>query len=469
MSTAYGPDSQDDDTEASAGGQGPRPDNPYDTQAPGPGVPAPYPPPGWQGATAPPPPGWQGAPAPPPPGWYAATPAPGWHPAPPPPPPPPPQWYGYGGQPWPGGPGYSGPGAPDRRQRRGRRRVAIAAGIAAAALAAGGTVWATAGTTTLSTAQIASQTDPGLVDVISTLGYQHGTAEGTGMVLTATGEVLTNNHVVAGATSIQVRDVGNDQTYSARVVGYSDGDDVAVLQLSDASGLSTVRLGNSSSVRVGQDVVAIGNAEGKEGTPSVVTGTVTQLRAAITASDEGSGNSEQLTDMIQSDAGIVPGDSGGPLLNASGQVIGMDTAASTSNSPVGTTAAETTEAFSIPINKALAIADQIEAGASSTTIHIGATAFLGVEVSSTTAGSGYGQPGSGVTIEGIVAGAAAANAGLTAGDTITSIDGHDVTSSSDLQATIQLYHPGDKVTVGWQDQYGQAHTTTVTLTQGPTG
>jgi S1-C subfamily serine protease len=344
--------------------------------------------------------------------------------------------------------------------------VAIAAGIAAAALAAGATVWATAGATTLSTAQIASQTDPGLVDVISTLGYQHGTAEGTGMVLTSNGEVLTNNHVVAGATSIQVRDIGNGKTYSAKVVGYSDSNDVAVLQLSSASGLSTVKLGNSSSVRVGQHVVAIGNAEGKDGTPSVVTGTVIQLGADITASDDGSGNSEQLTDMIQSNAGIQPGDSGGPLLNSSGEVIGMDTAASTSNSPVGTTAAEITQAFSIPINKALSIADQIEAGRASTTVHIGASAFLGVEVSATTTG---GQSSGGVTIEGTVSGTAAANAGLTAGDTITSIDGHDITSSSDLQATIQLYHPGDKVTVGWQDQYGQAHRSAVTLTQGPTG
>jgi S1-C subfamily serine protease len=466
MSTAYGPDSQDDNTEASAGGQGPRPHDPHDAQARGQGAAAPYPLPGWHGAT--PPPGWQAA-TPPPPGWQAATPPPpGWHAAtpPPPPPPPPPAWYGYGGQPWQGGYGYYGPGAPDGRQRRRRRRTAIAAGIAVAALAAGGTAWAAAGASALSTAQIASQTDPGLVDVISTLGYQHGTAEGTGMVLTSTGEVLTNNHVVDGATSIQVRDVGNDKTYAAKVVGYSDSDDVAVLQLSGASGLSTVKLGSSSSVRVGQQVTAIGNAEGKDGIPSVVTGTVTQLGATITASDDGSGNSEQLTDMIQSDAGIEPGDSGGPLLNASGQVIGMDTAASTSNSPVGTTAAETTEAFSIPINKALSIADQIEAGTSSTTVHIGATAFLGVEVEGTASAGGFGA---GVTVEGTVAGTAAANAGLTEGDTITSIDGHEVTSSSDLEATIQLYHPGDKVTVGWQDQYGQAHSTTVTLTQGPTG
>jgi S1-C subfamily serine protease len=457
MSTAYGPDSQNDNAPEPAGGQGPRSNDPSGAQPPPDGTAVPYPPPGWRTAT------------PPPPGWHAAPPL-GWHAATPPPPPPPPAWYGYGGQPWPGGLGYAGPGARDGRpRRRRRRRVAIAASIAAAALAAGGTAWATAGATTLTAAQIAGQTDPGLVDVISTLGYQHGTAEGTGMVLTSGGEVLTNNHVVAGATSIQVRDVGNGKTYSAKIVGYSDSDDVAVLQLSGASGLSTVKLGNSGSVRVGQQVVAIGNAEGKDGTPSVVTGTVTQLGATITASEDGSGNSEQLTDMIQSNAGIEPGDSGGPLLNASGEVIGMDTAASTSNLPVGTTAAETTEAFSIPINKALSIADQIEAGDSSTTVHIGATAFLGVEVPGTASGGYNGEDGAGVTVEGTVSGTAAAEAGLTVGDTITSIDGHGVTSSSDLEATMQLYHPGDKVTVGWQDEYGQARSATVTLTQGPTG
>jgi S1-C subfamily serine protease len=441
MSTAYGPESNDDNAKVPARAQQPQPHDPY----------------GGHGAQ---PPGQGTAPPYPPQGWHAAAP-------PPPPPPPPAGWYGYGGPAWPAGPGYAGPGAPDGRQRRRRRRVAIAAGIAAAAVAAGGTAWATAGSAPLSTAQIASQTDPGLVDVISTLGYEHGTSEGTGMVLTSTGEVLTNNHVVAGATSIQVRDVGNGRTYAARVVGYSDSNDVAVLQISGASGLSTVKLGNSGSLQVGQHVVAIGNAEGKDGTPSVVTGTVTQLGATITASEDGSGNSEQLSDMIQTNAGIEPGDSGGPLLNAAGQVIGMDTAAAASNSQVGTTAAETTEAFSIPINKALSLAHQIENGQGSATVHIGGTAFLGVEVASTTSG-GFGQS-AGVTIEGTLQGTAAAEAGLTAGDTIISIDGHDITSSTELQATIQLYHPGDKVTVGWQDESGHTHSTSLTLTQGPTG
>lgn len=403
------------------------------------------------------------------PAWYGAVPPP----PPPPPPPLPPGWYGYAGAGSPGGPGYGGPGVPDDpARRRHRRRVGIAAGVAAAAIAAGGAAWATSGPTTLSTAQIVSQTDPGLVDVISTLGYEHGTAEGTGMVLTSNGEVLTNNHVVAGATSVSVRDVGNGRTYAATVVGYSDRDDVAVLQLTGASGLTTVKTGNSNSVAVGQQVVALGNAEGKDGTPSVATGTVTALGATITASDEGSGNTEQLSDMIQTNAGIEPGDSGGPLVNSSGAIIGMDTAASTSSGQIGTTADVTTEAFSIPINRALSIADEIEAGQASATVHIGATAFLGVEVSATSSGGyygGYGRADSGVTIEGTVPGTAAAAAGLTAGDTIISVGGQAITSSSDLQSVIEGYHPGDKVTVGWEDQSGQSHSTSVTLTQGPTG
>jgi S1-C subfamily serine protease len=316
------------------------------------------------------------------------------------------------------------------------------------------------GTTALSPAEIDSRTDPGLVDVISTLGYQHGAAAGTGMVLTSNGEVLTNNHVVAGATSIRVRDIGNGRTYAARVVGYSDTNDVAVLQLTGASGLSIVKTGDSGSVRVGQQVVAIGNAEGKGGTPAVATGTVTGLGATITASDSGTGTSEQLSDMIQTNAGIEPGDSGGPLVNSSGAVVGMNTAASSGTSPVGTAADVTTQAFSIPIDKALAIADQIEAGQSSATVHIGATAFLGVEVST---------PGGGVTIAGIVPGTAAAGSGLAAGDTIVSVGGHAVASGSELQSVIEGYHPGDRVTVVWHDQLGQTHRAALTLTQGPTG
>ena len=181
----------------------------------------------------------------------------------------------------------------------------------------------------LSTTQIASRIDPGLVDVTSTLGYQQATAKGTGIVLTSNGEILTNNHVINGATSVSVTDIGNGKTYKATVVGYDESKDVAVLQLTGASGLTVANIGDSSTVGVGNSVVALGNAEGLGGTPSVATGSVTALDQSITASDESSGTSEQLTGLIETNAGIQPGDSGGPLVNQHGQVVGMDTAAST--------------------------------------------------------------------------------------------------------------------------------------------
>lgn len=385
---------------------------------------------------------------------------------PPPPPPPPPPWAGYGA--WPGGAGeHASP------RRRPHRALIVAAGVTAAALAVGGTAWATAGAAgnALDASAIASQTDPGLVDIASTLGFRQATAEGTGMVLTSTGEVLTNNHVVAGATSIRVTDIGNGRTYPARVVGYSDTADVAVLQLVGASGLAKVSIGNSATVAAGQKVVALGNAGGKGGTPSVATGHVTGTGDTIIAEDQGDGVQEHLTAMIRTDANIQPGDSGGPLVNSSGQVIGMDTAASTTSSPgYGTTSAETTTAFAIPISRAISIAQQIESGRASATVHIGATAFLGVEVSPSPAGAGaLRQASSGVVISGVVPGTPAAVAGLADGDTIIAVGGHRLTSDSDLQKVIEQYHPGDKVSLEWANQFGQTQAATVTLTAGPAG
>ena len=250
---------------------------------------------------------------------------------------------GWSGGNWSGGNWSGGDNAPPPRRRRLRRGLAFgAAGLAVAAAASVGSYDAvqngsgtshatTSATTVLSTSQIAARVSPGLVDVVSTLGDQNAEAAGTGMVLTSTGEVLTNNHVIDGATSISVTDIGNGKTYTATVVGYDKTKDIAVLQLQNASGLQTVNLGDSSTVTVGQNVVAIGNAEGKGGTPSVVTGSVTALNQSITASDEGSGNSEQLSGLIQTNAPIQPGDSGGPLVNSAGQVVGIDTAASSAS------------------------------------------------------------------------------------------------------------------------------------------
>ena len=249
-----------------------------------------------------------------------------------------------GGAGYPGGPGYGAgygfvtepPPPPRRNHKRGlviTGAAALVAGAAAGGLIGGlhpTSVAMTTATskTTLSASQIATRVDPGLVDVVSTLGDEQATAAGTGIVLTSNGEILTNNHVIDGATSIKVTDVGNGRTYTAKVVGYDASQDVAVIQLQNASGLTVASLGDSSTVQTGDSVTALGNAGGKGGTPSVASGTVTALNQSITASDEGSGNSEQLTGLIETNADIQPGDSGGSLVNAYGQVIGMDTAAS---------------------------------------------------------------------------------------------------------------------------------------------
>src|SRR3984957_11812277 len=342
----------------------------------------------------------------------------------------------------------------------------VAAGVGAGAalgLSHGSTTGSTATSTSkneLTTAQIASRVDPAIVDVTSTLGYQQATAKGTGIVLTSNGEILTNNHVINGATSVSVTDIGNGKTYKATVVGYDESHDIAVLQLSGASGLTTATTGDSSTVGVGNSVVALGNAGGVGGTPSVAAGSVTALNQSITASDESSGSSEQLTGLIETNADIQAGDSGGPLVNSHGQVIAMDTAASTnyqfggygnggfgggsgppgsrtvgfgggsgssgsgsSGSGSSSSNPSTTQGYAIPINTALTIAKEIDGGQASSTVHIGATAFLGVQIQGSSQGQGFQQTTQGVAIAGTESGTPAANAGLGDGDVITSLDG----------------------------------------------
>jgi S1-C subfamily serine protease len=393
---------------------------------------------------------------------------------------------GYGGGEY-GGGGYP-PQPPAPGSRRPRRRVVVGVVAAAAAFAAGAglTAWAagvpgvstTGASRVLSTASIVQKTDPAVVDIVSMLGDQGEESAGTGIVLTSSGLVLTNNHVIDGATSIKVTEVASGQTYTATVVGYDATHDIAVLKLQGASGLKTASLGNSSTVATSQKVVAVGNAGGKGGLPSVATGTVIGLNQSITATDAGSGTSERLTGMIKTNADIQAGDSGGPLLNTAGQVIGIDTAAATGYSQATQYSTQSVQAFSIPITRALSTANEIEAGDASTTVHIGATAFLGVAVSSEQGspgegfgqGSGSGSSGStatGATIEGVVQGDAAAKAGLAEGDVIVSVGGHSVTSPNDLRDILVGYHPGDSVSITWQTQSGQSHSARVVLGSGP--
>jgi S1-C subfamily serine protease len=320
---------------------------------------------------------------------------------------------------------------------------------------------------------IAAKVDPALVDINTNLSYEDEQAAGTGMVLTSDGEILTNNHVIDGATSISATDVGNGKTYKATVVGYDRTGDVAVIKLTGASGLSTVSIA-SRSAAVGQAVVGVGNAGGTGGTPSSAGGSVTAVGQSITASDDGGGNAESLTGLIETNAGIKPGDSGGSLVNTEGKVLGMDTAASADSEYDGSGS----QGYAIPIDTALSIVHRIEAGDASSTVHIGATGFLGVSIASSSSSSGlFGGSGSvgsgssgstqGADVQGTLSGSPAAQAGLVQGDVITGVDSHQVGSSSDLSNIMEQYHPGDTVQLQWANASGQTQTASVTLESGP--
>jgi S1-C subfamily serine protease len=315
----------------------------------------------------------------------------------------------------------------------------------------------------------------GVVDITSQLTYAQAESAGTGLVLTSSGEILTNNHVVEGATSISVTVVATGAQYTATVVGTDATDDIAVLQVSHASGLSTADIDTASDATVGDSVTGVGNAGGTGGTPSASPGTITALGQSITTQAEQTTASETLNGLIETDADIQAGDSGGPLFNASDQVIGIDTAAEEGGT--------TTAGYAIPIETALTIAGQIESGNGSANVTIGYPAFLGVEVDSVSdAGSGLGIGGnefgsssgdasgaaaSGATIAGVVDGGPAAAAGLAAGDTITAVDGTAIDSATALTTALSAHAAGDTVSVTWTDASGASHTANVTLAQGP--
>jgi S1-C subfamily serine protease len=299
----------------------------------------------------------------------------------------------------------------------------------------------------------------GVVVVETNIGYESAAAAGTAIVLTPSGEVLTNNHVIRGATTIRVRVPGSGRSYAASVVGYSISADVAVLQLKGASGLATASLGSSANLRKGQAVTAVGNAGGS-GKLAVTTGTVTGLGRTITVSDD-QGGSEQLTDLVQTDAPLQPGDSGGPLLDGSGRVIGVDTAAS-----AGFYFQSPREGFAIPVDRAAALAREIEAGRSSVQVHVGGTAFLGLQLEP----SAYYRGGSlaaGELVTGVVPRSPSAHAGIVAGDVITALDGRTVTSPAAVLARLFARHPGDTIRVSWIDQSTGRHDASVRLAAGP--
>jgi S1-C subfamily serine protease len=315
--------------------------------------------------------------------------------------------------------------------------------------------------------------------------------------------VLTNNHVIENSTKITATVLATQHTYQAKVVGYDVTGDIALIQLQGASGLRTVPIGDSSQVKSGATVVALGNAEGQNAIVPAV-GQVTGLNQTITASNQGGTvTSETLHGMIETNAQIVSGDSGGPLANSSGQVIGMDTAGE------NVTQQQTPAGFAIPINTALAVARQIAERHASSTIVVGYPPFIGIyigkgsssdprtQAAQEQAGNGFGGfggdsgngsaggPGcyssdvnlavpstiapvsSGTLVLGTICGSPATAAGMTAGSVIIGVNGQTVGSPDSLTGIISKHRPGDTVSVTWVTPSGQRNTAGLPLTAGP--
>lgn len=319
------------------------------------------------------------------------------------------------------------------------------------------------------------------VALIDTELYDGSEAAGTGIVLTSSGTVLTNYHVVEGSTAIRATIASTGRTYTARVVGVDKKADIAVLQLRSASGLKAAALDNDT-LAVGDKVTAVGNAGGTD-TLTAAHGTVTALGQKITTQTEAAVAGETLTGMIQTDANVVAGDSGGPLLDSQGEVTGIDTAASSGGAVQG---------YAIPIAAAEAIVRQIESGHADADIRIGAAAYLGVQVTTATAstadggvggwgsyddpqGGWYGESDpyggrtgtTGAAVIGVESGTPAARSGLAAGDVITRIGSTKISSADELSSALAAYRPGDKVALGWTDSNQEQHTATVTLGASP--
>lgn len=338
--------------------------------------------------------------------------------------------------------------------------------------------------------------EPSVVDVTSTLRYDAETAYGTGFIVNGrTGLVLTNNHVIRDATSVAVTLTATGKTYPARIVGADASADVAVLQLQGVAGLTAAPLGDSAAVALGTPVLAIGNQAGRDGPPAAAAGIVDSLDRTIQATDGTSGFTETLHGMLQTSARIEPGDSGGPLADSAGMVIGMDTAAGTGSSVTG---------YAIPINTAMAVERQIAAGRAAAGITIGVSGFLGVMVPSTDTTSprlqelqeqhlrtkggvakqphdcidteaAAGRPAavapapSGALVNGVLCGTGAAAAGIAAGDVITAAAGRLVSSPNALIAILSGRRPGTVVSVTWVAVTGATRTSMIRLTAAPAG
>jgi S1-C subfamily serine protease len=287
----------------------------------------------------------------------------------------------------------------------------------------------------LDVAGILAKVEPATVAIQAT--GRRGVGQGTGVIISPDGEVLTNAHVVDGATTVRVTLQGESQSRQATVVGADSGQDVALVKIDGASGLETGELGSSAAVRVGDDVVAVGNALGLRGDPTVTKGIVSALNRSL----------DSLTGMIQTDAAINPGNSGGPLVNNRGQVIGINTAvAGQSIQNIG---------FAIPIDQAKTILDGLRSGQAARPV-----GYLGVSSRNPLDNS------RGAEVVDVVPGGPAAAAGVEVGDRITQVSGKEVVGSAELGGILRSLEPGTKVQLTVV-RGGSTQTLTATLGERP--
>jgi serine protease Do len=299
-----------------------------------------------------------------------------------------------------------------------------------------------------------SQVEPSVVRIDTVVDYQNAFGIGTGIVLDPGGAVLTNYHVVQGADQITATVAG--RSYPAELTGYDRGHDIAVLQLLGASGLPTAPIGDSSALAEGEPVVALGNAGGTDAPLTRELGTVTGFGRTVNAEDALTGSSDELTGLIEFEAPVRAGDSGGPVVNGAGQVVGMTTAASV-NFRLGPGG----EGFAIPINQAMTVANQIRSRVPTDSVHIGPPTLLGVGVRTAQ------RDGPGVIIQEALRGGPAEAAGLQGGDVLVVLDGVPLDSATELTYVLDRHYPGDVVDLVWVDRTGQERTGKATLAPGP--
>ncbi len=301
-------------------------------------------------------------------------------------------------------------------------------------------------TTTSSSVSAAQSAGIVLIEAQTTSGL----AAGTGMILSSDGKVLTNYHVVAGSEKLAVTVVDTGDTYSATVLGFDQTRDVALLQLKDASGLTTVTTDTTVPAE-GTAVAAVGNAEGG-GELVKASGKVTGTDQSLTvSSDSPWGSTEDLSGLIETSARAVPGDSGGPMYDSQNEVVGMTTAGSTRDHT----------SYAIPIATALAVVQQVETGQDAGTVRVGPAGYLGIRVADT------GDTGTGKTITGVVSGSPADEAGVVAGSRLTKVGDTTIKASTNLATVIRSMEPGQRVTIEWIAPNGKHHTATVTLGSSP--